>query len=50
MRHFRCFRSSVFRGSEELPWVLTLSFLTFQIFFMHKNVYALKERKRNEKA
>ena len=34
----RRFRSSVFCGREELLVVRTLTFLTFKIFYMHKNL------------
>ena len=34
----RCFRSSVFCGREELLLVQALTFLTFKIFYMHKNI------------
>ena len=43
------FRSSVFCGREELLLMWTLTFLTFEIFNMHKKIIKLKEGK-NEKA
>ena len=45
----RRFRSSISCGREEFLLVRTLTFLTFKIFYMHKNKYKLlKDRKKNE--
>ena len=35
----RCLMGRVFCGREDLPLVRTLTFLTFKIIYMHKNIY-----------
>ena len=42
------FRGSVFCGREELLWVQSLTFLTFEIIYMHKNVQPLKGRRKKK--